>query len=87
MNFINKIIQLINWLNGKKTTIGCIILVIATAMTQITQAAGVSSALLTQIISVLNYVGLAIGGTGLGHKGYKSTTGTAGVIPTVAAKS
>jgi hypothetical protein len=54
-----------NWLNGKKTVIGGVLLFVATVMTQ----AAVPVA--PWIIMVIQYSGEAILGTGLVHKAVK----------------
>ena len=55
---------LIEKLNGKKTTIGAILLFVATIP-------HIGDIIPSQIIDVLQYAGLALTGVGLGHKGIK----------------
>lgn len=56
--------EFINWFNGKKTTIGAVILFIA-VMPHIEEYVG------QNIVDILNYIGQAFVGIGLMHKGVK----------------
>jgi hypothetical protein len=56
--------NLINWFNGKKTTIGAIILFIA-VMPHIDEYVG------QNLVDILNYIGQAFVGIGIMHKGVK----------------
>ena len=68
MNKVEKTInELISYFNGKKTTIGAILLFIA-AMPHMGEYTGQSA------IDIIQYIGLAFTGVGVMHKGVKKAT-------------
>ena len=61
-----------NWLNGKKTVIAAILLVVSAILTQVVVGIfEVDAAWVTKVVETLNWVGGFIGTAGLGHKAVK----------------
>jgi len=61
--------KLINWLNGKKTAIGAIVLFISTLLSEVVCGIwNVNALWVTNLIETLNWIGMAITGVGLTHK-------------------
>jgi len=71
---MNTITNLWNWLDGKKTTIGAVLLFLSTFLSEVIVSKwGVTAAWMTPSIETLNWLGMALTGLGLGHKALKPT--------------
>lgn len=64
--------SILAWFDGKKTTIGAILLFIATFLSEvIVNKWDVQVDWMTPLIETLNWLGMALTGLGLGHKAMK----------------
>jgi hypothetical protein len=67
--------KFLNWLNGKKTAIGAIVLFLATFLSEVVGGIwNVEALWLTNLIETLDWIGMAITGVGLTHKMAKKNT-------------
>ena len=65
-------IELWNWLSGKKTAIAAALLMIAVVLNEVLVGIwGVDAVALKPTIETLNWFGVALGGVGLAHKAVK----------------
>lgn len=63
---------ILNWFDGKKTTIGAVLLFIATVGTEVIVGKwNYSPEWMQPTIETLNWLGMAFTGLGLGHKAIK----------------
>ena len=64
-----------NYLSGKKTTIGAILLFAAAFLTEVIVGKwGVTTSWIQPTIETLMWIGMALTGVGLGHKAMKPTS-------------
>jgi len=67
--------NILNWLNGKKTTIGAILLLLGTLLSAVVVGIWeVDAEWIPKTIETLNWLGMTITGWGLTHKASKSMT-------------
>lgn len=66
MEFLQKLFE---WANGKKTAIGTVLLVASTFIDQVLIGFwGLSGTWVAPLMQTLDWLGMALGGTGLAHK-------------------
>lgn len=69
------------WFNGKKTIIGTIILLISAIIEQVAVGIwGIQSDWLPKAVQTCDWIGMALGGVGLFHKGVKAVQEKAATI-------
>lgn len=65
--------NLINWFNGKKTTIAAILMALSMFITEVLIGIwGMEVDWFPMLVKTLNWVGMILGGTGLIHKAIKT---------------
>lgn len=75
---MQKAIQIIYWLNGKKTNIGAILLFAATTLIKITAIWQIEANWVQPTIDTLEYLGSTFAVVGLGHQAIKKKKGSDG---------
>lgn len=65
--------NIINWLNGKKTAIGAILFFVAALMAKVVAAYHITTEWVAPTIEIIEYVAMTLTTVGLGHKAIKPT--------------
>jgi hypothetical protein len=70
MKFLN---DLINWFNGKKTTIAAVLMFLASFLMEVVVGKfGATAAWIQPTVDTLLWFGMVLGGVGLAHKAIKA---------------